>query len=143
MQGHSGTDQHWGAHPEAAAWNIAFDARGHLIEPHTGQIVPLGTLEIREHLDEVGSLTIGDVEAKVTEKSFPTCGPRHRYTAILFIEKEGFFPLFNQAQLAERYDIAIMSTKGITFTTTRRRVRWRQAWPVTFLFTTTSVCTRR
>ena len=110
------------AHPEAAAWNIAFDARGHLLEPHTGQSVPLGTLEIREHLDEVGSLTIGDVEAKVTEKSFPTCGPRHRYAAILFIEKEGFFPLFNQAQLAERYDIAIMSTKGMPVSASRELV---------------------
>ena len=43
---------------------------------------------------------------------FPTCGPEHRYGAILFIEKEGFMPLFEAVQLAERYDLAIMSTKG-------------------------------
>jgi hypothetical protein len=31
----------------------------------------------------------------------------------MFIEKEGFLPLFRAAKLAERYDIAIMSTKGM------------------------------
>ena len=32
---------------------------------------------------------------------------------ILFIEKEGFMPLFEAVQLAERFDLAIMSTKGM------------------------------
>ena len=43
---------------------------------------------------------------------YPTHGPEHRYGAVLFVEKEGFAPLFKAAQLAERYDLAIMSTKG-------------------------------
>ena len=31
-------------------WDVVFDARGHLREPHTGRIVPIGTLEIRRHV---------------------------------------------------------------------------------------------
>jgi DNA topoisomerase VI subunit A len=50
---------------------------------------------------------------------FPTCGPDHRYGAILFVEKEGFLPLFKAVRLAERYDLAIMSTKGLSVTASR------------------------
>jgi len=32
-------------HPEQTGqWDVVFDARGHLTEPHTGLSVPLGTL---------------------------------------------------------------------------------------------------
>ena len=37
----------------------------------------------------------------------------NRFGAVLFIEKEGFLPLFHRVRLAERYDLAIMSTKGM------------------------------
>ncbi len=43
---------------------------------------------------------------------YPTSGPQHRYRNILFVEKEGFDELLRTARIAERYDIAIMSTKG-------------------------------
>src|SRR3954447_16012219 len=40
-------------HPEAASsWDIVFDDRGNLIEPHTRRTVPLGTLEVRQYLGE-------------------------------------------------------------------------------------------
>jgi len=35
------------------------------------------------------------------------------YGAILYVEKEGFDEIFKAAKLAERYDLAIMSTKGM------------------------------
>ena len=38
---------------------------------------------------------------------------------MLFIEKEGFLPLFEAVHLAERYDLAIMSTKGMSSTAAR------------------------
>ena len=38
---------------------------------------------------------------------------------MLFVEKEGFGPLFKAAQLAERYDLAIMSTKGMSVSASR------------------------
>ena len=50
---------------------------------------------------------------------FPTYGPANRYQNILFIEKEGFMPLFQRVRLAERFDLAIMSTKGMASTAAR------------------------
>jgi hypothetical protein len=49
----------------------------------------------------------------------PTIGPINRYHRILFIEKEGFSALLARAQIAERFDIAIMSTKGMSVTAAR------------------------
>ena len=49
----------------------------------------------------------------------PTTGPKNRYSAILFVEKEGFNALLAQARIAERLDIAIMSTKGMSTTAAR------------------------
>ncbi len=51
--------------------------------------------------------------------SYPTSGPEHRFSTVLFIEKEGFAPLLEAAQIAERFDIAIMSTKGMSTTAAR------------------------
>jgi DNA topoisomerase VI subunit A len=49
-----------------------------------------------------------------------TRGPSGCYGAVLFIEKEGFNALFEAVRLAERYDIAIMSTKGTSVVAARR-----------------------
>ena len=46
------------------------------------------------------------------DTDFPTKGPTNRISAVLFIEKEGFNELFKAVKLAERYDLAIMSSKG-------------------------------
>ncbi len=100
-------------------WDVAFDARGNLHEPHTGLVVPQGTLAVRRYLDNVAD---GARECEIQVNGgqfFPTVGPANRYQAILFIEKEGFFPLFQKVRLAERFDIAIMSTKGQSVTASR------------------------
>jgi hypothetical protein len=103
-----------------AEWDVVFDARGHLHEPHTGRVVPLGTIEVRRHLREVERQTLPQLQMDLPEMAiFPTCGPGHRYGAILFVEKEGFLPLFRAVRLAERYDLAIMSTKGLSVTASR------------------------
>jgi hypothetical protein len=108
-------------HPSATAeWDVVFDARGHFHEPHTGRIVPLGTIEVRRHLHEVAEHTLPELQVGLPDMAvFPTCGPDHRYGAILFVEKEGFLPLFRAVRLAERYDLAIMSTKGLSVTASR------------------------
>jgi len=108
-------------HPDATAgWDVVFDARGHFHEPHTGRSVPLGTIEVRRHLREVETHTLPALAVALPEMAlFPTCGPGHRYGAILFVEKEGFLPLFRAVRLAERYDLAIMSTKGLSVTASR------------------------
>lgn len=108
--------------PETTSgWDVVFDARGHFTEPHTESVVPLGTLDVRSYLAAIEShaeKTALDIELD-SGSLFPTCGPKHRYSAVLFIEKEGFMPLFKAARLAERFDIAIMSTKGMSVTASR------------------------
>jgi len=79
--------------------------------------VPLGTLEVWEYLGMRASgappLTIS------TSSDYYTHGPEHRFDTVLFVEKEGFAPLFNAVHLAQRYDLAIMSTKGMSVTASR------------------------
>jgi hypothetical protein len=108
-----------------SGWDVVFDARGHFTEPHTKLIVPLGTLEVRQYLGSVSvaGAQIGHSPVTVTVHGrFPTVGPKNCYGAILFIEKEGFEPLFKAAKLAQRFDIAIMSTKGMPVTAARTLV---------------------
>ena len=103
-------------------WNVVFDARGNFHEPHTKQHVPLGTLQVREYLAKVRNHAVGKPSFNFREARYPTLGPRNRFGAILFIEKEGFMPLFKEVKLAERYDLAIMSTKGMSVTAARSLV---------------------
>jgi hypothetical protein len=104
------------------SWNVVYDARGNFTEPHTKNRVPLGTLQVRRYLSQVQHHTIADLNFEIWEGFYPTLGPKHRFGAILFIEKEGFMPLFEEVQLAERYDLAIMSTKGMSVTASRELV---------------------
>jgi hypothetical protein len=103
---------------KTAGWDVVFDARGHLVEPHTRTKVPLGTIDVRNYL---GGGNRRDGPARV-RGLFPTHGPANRFGAILFLEKEGFMPLFRRARLAETYDIAIMSTKGMSVVAARMLV---------------------
>jgi hypothetical protein len=105
------------------AWNVVFDARGHFTEPHTEEEVPLGTLQVRDYLGRIRNHNVGDLDFEIWEARYPTLGPKHRFGAILYIEKEGFAPLFQDARLAESYDLAIMSAKGMSVTASRELVQ--------------------
>jgi hypothetical protein len=105
-----------------AGWNVVFDARGNLTEPHTNTKVPLGTLQVRGYLGRVRQHKVYDPDFNIWEKHYPTEGPKNRFGAVLFIEKEGFMPLFEAVKLAERRDIAITSTKGMSVTASRELV---------------------
>jgi hypothetical protein len=106
-----------------AGWDVVFDARGHFFEPHTKIEVPLGTLAVRDYLaHENESAYWNSNSVAVNETLYPTHGPCHRFGAVLFLEKEGFLPLLQAVHLAERYDIAIMSTKGMSSTAARHLV---------------------
>jgi hypothetical protein len=111
------------SHPEQTKdWDVVFDARGHFTEPHTNREVPLGTLQVRDYLaGNVESCYLpGSTQKLIT--LYPTHGAHNRFGAVLFIEKEGFLPLLQKVQLANRYDIAIMSTKGMSNTSARELV---------------------
>jgi hypothetical protein len=84
-------------------------------------VIPLGTLEVRKYLATTSSETLPPRWA-TSNARWPTHGPGLRYGAALFVEKEGFGPLFQAARLAERWDIAIFSTKGLSTTAARTLV---------------------
>jgi hypothetical protein len=99
-------------------WDIIWDDRGHFTEPHTKHMFGLGTLNVRKYLAEIGAPSF--IEPNFNGGGVGTRGPDGRFGAVLFIEKEGFMPLFERVRLAERHDIAIMSTKGMSVTAARR-----------------------
>jgi hypothetical protein len=101
-------------------WDVVFDDRGHFTEPHTEETIGLGTLSVRDYTGRVAPplWTSPDVVAG----RVGTNGPEGRYGAVLFLEKEGFAPLLKRVRLAERFDIAVMSTKGVSNTSPRQLV---------------------
>jgi DNA topoisomerase 6 subunit A-like protein len=107
-------------HPqETADWDIVYDARGHFNEPHVPRKIGIGTLDVR------GYLSTWDLEPGFgihIEDIIQTHGPRNRYKFALFIEKEGFDELLAASKIAERFDLAIFSSKGQSTTATRRLV---------------------
>jgi hypothetical protein len=85
--------------------------------------VPLGTINVDDYLAKIASHTVPGLSiGGMLKRDFPTHGPKHRYGAILFVEKEGFHPLFEAVNLAEKYDLAIMSTKGQSVVAARHLV---------------------
>jgi hypothetical protein len=68
---------------------LYYEPRGTLYEPHTGRAVALGTREVSDYL-------------------FPSW----LYDKILYVEKQGLWPVFRQARLAERLDMAIVAGEG-------------------------------
>jgi hypothetical protein len=75
-------------HPEIEK-RLYREARGTLYEPHSGKELRLGTREVEKY-------------------EFPSW----RYKSILFIEKQGLYPILRKAKLAERYDMAIVAGEG-------------------------------
>ncbi len=107
---------------ETENWDVVFDARGKLVEPHTNERVDLGGLAVRRYVDgwhdEIGE----DIQEFNLDHLIETAGPTNRYKFALFVEKEGFNELFNSVRLVDRYDLALMSTKGMSVTAARALV---------------------
>src|SRR6516162_7978170 len=101
-------------------WDVTYDDRGHFTEPHTKHSIGLGTIAAREYLESVDAPTLE--EAGFAAARIGTRGPDGCFGAVLFIEKEGFLPLFRAVHLAERFDLAIMSTKGMSSTAARNLI---------------------
>jgi DNA topoisomerase VI subunit B len=108
-------------HPkETADWDVLYDARGDFYEPHTGKSVPLGTLEVRGYLQRATWRGVAGIRNCLSfDLGKQDCGPRELFGALLYIEKQGFDELFRKVQLAERFDIGILSAKGQSVTACR------------------------
>jgi DNA topoisomerase VI subunit B len=99
-------------------WDVVYDDRGHFREPHTDYTIGLGTLSVRNYLASIHGIQFEQPGFKPAE--IITRGPQGCYRAVMFVEKEGFDPLWRDLRLAERFDVAIKSTKGMSVTAARR-----------------------
>jgi hypothetical protein len=125
-------------HPDATGdWDVIRDARGNLVEPHTYRKVPLGTLEVRDYLSGTywrGDLGRHDDDIPQLTLTVPTYGPEDRFGSILYIEKEGFQEQVSAANVQERWDLAIASSKGYSVRAARRAlIELALTWDVTVL----------
>src|SRR5262249_48696699 len=101
-------------------WNVVYDARGHFQEPHTNRRIGCGTIEVGNYLHAMKEPII--VPAEFSDANIDVIGPSGGLSGILFCEKEGFNPLFKAVNLANRYDLMIISTKGVSVTAARRLI---------------------
>jgi hypothetical protein len=141
-------------HPDLTAnWDVVYDARGHFVEPHTGHRLGLGTLEVRGYIGSwirgvaapekfpvaipadavTASVGLGGLGVGGTGSRVITAGPANRYAYALFVEKEGFDSLLQRNRIAERYDLAIFSTKGMSVVAARSLVDYLSQAGVTIL----------
>jgi Topoisomerase 6 subunit A/Spo11, Toprim domain len=104
----------------SVSWNVVYDARGHLEEPHTERRIGVGTIEIGNYLHAMKEPEI--VRACFSDANIDIIGPSGNLSGVLFCEKEGFNPLFKAVNLANRYDLMIISTKGVSVTAARRLI---------------------
>jgi hypothetical protein len=103
-------------HPDLD-WDVVYDSRGHFSEPHGGRVIGLGTIEVRDYLAELHNPRI--LGADFSQAKVETLGPSGSFGATAFIEKEGFDSMLDKAKIAERFDIGVMSTKGMSVTAAR------------------------
>jgi hypothetical protein len=101
-------------------WDILWDDRGHFREPHTERVIGVGTLAVRHYLASCRTPKVE--EAAIVSALVTTQGPQGRYGAALFIEKEGFQGILEASGIAEKFDIAIMSTKGMSVSAARQLI---------------------
>ena len=101
-------------------WNVVYDARGHFEEPHTNRRIGCGTIEVGNYLHAMKEPEI--VPAEFADANVDIIGPSGNLSAVLFCEKEGFNPLFKAVNLANRYDLMIISTKGVSVTAARQLI---------------------
>jgi hypothetical protein len=101
-------------------WNVVYDARGHFEEPHTNRRIGCGTIEVGNYLHAMKQPDI--IPAELSDSSVDVIGPSGNLSAILFCEKQGFNPLFKAVSLANRFDLMIISTKGVSVTAARQLI---------------------
>ena len=96
----------------APDWKVVWDARGHFEEPHTGRRIGVGGIEVEKYMNSWVS-HIPKVIDNPIDELINTKGSSNRFKSVLFIEKEGFNEILRDANISKKYDLAIISTKGI------------------------------
>ncbi len=121
-------DDYLDEHPDRdAEWDIVRDDRGTFHEPHTGREVRLGTIDVREYLENLHTDHADHLDGlnSVPQLSLyvDTVGPLDAFGTVLYIEKEGFLGAMRYAQIPERYDLGIASCKGYSVKAARLLMR--------------------
>jgi hypothetical protein len=62
------------------------------------------------------------IECGFAGPAIKTRGPEGRIAGVLYIEKQGFGQLLRQARIAERFDLSVMSCRGMSVTAARSLV---------------------
>lgn len=101
-------------------WDVVYDMRGHFSEPHTNRKIGCGTIEVRNYLSKAMAPKIAP--AGFAAAGVDVVGPEGAIAAVLYCEKEGFGPLFRAVNLADRYDLMIVSNKGVSVTAARELI---------------------
>jgi hypothetical protein len=102
-------------------WDVVYDARGTFEEPHTNRRIGCGTLEVRNYLNAAKRPDI--LPAAFAGASVDVIGPSSgNISAVFFCEKEGFGPLFKAVNLANRYDLFVIASKGQSVTAARQLI---------------------
>ncbi len=107
---------------KGVSWDILYGARGVLKEPHDDRnhrIIPLSTADVRNDL----GARVPDGTIEKVDEEYPTHGATNCYGAVLICEKEGFDELLHAENIDDKYDLALMSTKGISARAARDLIR--------------------
>ncbi len=66
-----------------ASWKVAYDKRGSVIQPHTGQSVGLGTVDVDRMQKQKKLMPM----TRLSSFKYTNASPERRFGAILFVEK--------------------------------------------------------
>lgn len=114
-------------HPDMTAdWQLSYDDRGHFTMPG-GASFGLGTQAVDGFISTIGpdgarfepSVRGFSIEADAG-LLIESKNPAHRFSAVCFIEKEGYSEIIRRSKIAERFDVAFASTKGLPNTAIRK-----------------------
>ncbi|MEI7827514.1 MAG: hypothetical protein WCI87_06970 [Euryarchaeota archaeon] len=92
---------------KTAGYKIMFDRRGFFVNPFTGDEMPLGTWDVEEY-----------IEGKIRDCIYPetriiySVPPEQLFNKVLFIEKQGFTPLFKAEDILSELHLGVISTSG-------------------------------
>jgi hypothetical protein len=101
-------------------WNVVWDARGDFEEPHTNRRIGCGTLEVDNYLANIKDPEV--IKPEFSDAAVDIIGPAGGFGAVLYVEKQGFDALFKAVNLANRYDLMIISNKGLSVTAARKLI---------------------
>ena len=101
-------------HPDLTRdWRILYKPRGNSIEhtaPQDRTRHHRGRALLRANW--TNGLGLGDTDFDMPDWAVDTRGPRHRYGAVLAVEKGGIADVLRHAEIGERRDVAIIGNEG-------------------------------